>query len=109
MSKKLVTEDQLRDRLAKSGKTTAEIDALIGKHIDATSSPTIDIDAISEILQKAQQDSALRVRGFKLTKEQYDALASYFEDVNAMQSEGEPDASYLVRRALDEFINLLIG
>lgn len=107
MNKRLVTEDDLRKRLSKKGKSADEIEALIGKHIDATSSPAIDTDAISELLRKAQHESTLRVRPFKLTKEQYDALASYFEDASTTRPGFEVDASYLVQRALEEFINLI--
>ena len=107
MSKKIVTEEELRDRLVKSGKLPEEIDALIDKYIDATSGPALNTDAISDLLRKAKQDSAYRVRSFKLTKQQYDALQSYFEDPTALQLGSEPDANYLVQRALDEFINLI--
>ncbi len=107
MTKKLVTEEDLRKRLLKNGKSVDEIDTLIGKHIDATSSPAIDTDAISELLRKAQHDSALRVLPFKLAKEQYDSLASYFDDASTTRPGSEVDASYLVQRTLEEFINLI--
>lgn len=107
MNKRPVTEEELKERLLRAGKSTDEVDALIGKHIDATRSPIIDTDGLSEILRKVQHDSALRVRAFKLSKEQYDALVSYFEDVETGQIGYEQDANYLVQRTLEEFINLM--
>jgi hypothetical protein len=107
MSTKIITEEELRNRLIKSGKLPETIDALIDKHIDATSGPAINTDAISDMLRKAQHDSVYRVRAFKLTKQQYDALQSYFEDPTALQLGSEPDASSLVQRALEAFINLI--
>ena len=96
MSRILVTEDEIRDRHMKHGKSAGEVDTLIGKHLDASNSPPIDVDALSSILRNVQHDSTLRVRGFKLTKEQYDSLLSYFEDASAAQAGYEHDANYLV-------------
>ncbi|MEW6668367.1 MAG: hypothetical protein AB1512_24405 [Thermodesulfobacteriota bacterium] len=107
MSKRIVTEEEVRRRLSKSGKTSEDIDKLIDGHIDATRSPTIDSGAVSDLLRKAEHESTLRVRGFKLTREQFDALASYFEDAKATPPGFEPEASYLVQRAVEEFIKLI--
>lgn len=98
-----MNEEQLRARLSAIGKSQEEIDQLINEHIDATSSPTLDIEAIAELLSKAQRDTVLRVRPFKLTKEQYDALASYYEEASANRPGSELDANYLVSLALEEF------
>ena len=57
MSGKLVTEEQLRERLLKVGKTSEEIEQLIDQYAEASHNEFPNTKAISEILRKTQEDS----------------------------------------------------
>ena len=107
MSKNIITEDQLRERLRRSGKTDEEIEKLIDQYVEVSSEKYFDRKAISEILKKSKEESMLRVGRFNLTREQYDALLSYFEESGELVSSQQIDAKSLVQKALGEFINLL--
>jgi hypothetical protein len=104
---RLVTEEQLRERLRGAGKSKAEIEDLIDEYADASSSDFPDEDAISRILQKTQEDSVLRVKSFKLTRAQYDALLGHYMEARAAVAEEQVDAGLLVREALEDFIDLV--
>jgi len=108
MKSRVITEEQLRDRLAEAGKSNQEIEDLIDQYAEASRQEYPDTEAIAVILQKTQEDSILRVRGFKLTKEQYDILLDYYEGEGKVLAEGQQvDANLLVQRALEEFLNLI--
>lgn len=107
MKKRTVSEEELRSRLAKSGKTEAEIDSLINRYVGLPEVAIPNENAISNLLKKTQGENILRVKGFVLTKEQYDTLAGYFQDVNKEFDYAEPSGSQLVRAALHEFLKLI--
>lgn len=104
-ARRLVTEDQLRERLRVAGKTDEEIEQWIMQYTETAYDEFPDEEAISRILQKTQEDSALRVRGFRLKREQYDALLSRFEESGKIVADQQIDASRLVKMALEEIIN----
>jgi len=94
-----VSEQVLRKRL--SGKRTEEeIEELIDRYVEAASLEGVpDMEAISELAQKGQEERLLRV-SFRLDGEQYDALAAYF-------GEDQRPGTILVRRAVEELISLI--
>ena len=102
-----VTEAQLRERLKSLGKTPEEIENMIDQYVESNQTKFPDMSAISQILQKTQEDSVLRVRGFKLSREQYDTLLNYFEESDTLTIGQQADANSLLQRALGEFINLI--
>lgn len=104
--RKLVTEDQLRERLREAGRTDEEIEQWIGQYTETVRDEFLDEEAISRILQKTQEDSALRVKGFPLTREQYDALLSHFEESGKLVADQQVDAGRLVKMALEQIIDL---
>ena len=97
--RRTVSEHDLKERLA--GKLTSdEIENLIDRYVEATSqddSPNMTI--IADLAQKGQEEKLLRLR-FNLEGDQYDALATYFGE------DGRP-GTFLVKKALDEFISLI--
>jgi len=103
---KLVTEAQLRTRLRKAGKNDNEIEQWILQYTEAAHDESPDEQMITGILQKTQEDSVLRVKGFSLTREQYDALVSHFEESNKLVVDQQVDASRLVKMAIEEIANL---
>ena len=98
MSNKKLSEQQLRSKL--EGEFSEEqIDSLIDQYVAAAAEELPNMEAIASLAQKEQEDKLLRVF-FKLSTEQYDALSAYF---------GEPQrsATFLVQKALEEFIQLI--
>lgn len=105
-STEVVTEDQLRERLRRAGKTDEEIEQWINKYTGTTRDEFLDEEAISRILQKTQEDSVLRVRGFRLTREQYDALLNRFEESGKQVVDQQVEASRLIKMAIEEIADL---
>lgn len=105
MTKKIVSEADLIQRLKKAGKKEKEIQDLLNKYTQATSITTPDNNKISELLQKNQENMMLRVKGFNLTRDQYDVLNNYFADQNS--KEENLDAYTLVNKTLEEFIKII--
>jgi uncharacterized protein (UPF0335 family) len=103
----IVNEEELRARWEKVGKNAEEIEQLIDEYIEASGSGFLNTDAISEIVKKTQKDRALRVKGFNLTREQFDVLTSYYEEIGGLVPGQPVDANLLVQKALREFIDLL--
>ncbi|MGH7453454.1 MAG: hypothetical protein ACRENG_19045 [bacterium] len=95
MSDKIISEQELKNRLSKK-HSSDQIEDLIDRYIEASSEEIPDLSTIAQLAQKSREDKLLRV-SFKLTSEQYDALAAYF-------SEDERPATYLVKNAIEEFI-----
>lgn len=105
MTKNIISEEEITQRLKKSGKKEKEIQELLNKYTRATSKTTPDIHKMSEILQKNQENAILRVKGFALTRDQYEVLNDYFTDG---KSENENiDAYTLVLKTLNEFIEII--
>ena len=107
-SREIISEDQLRERLRGSGKTDEQIEQWINEYTGTTYEVTPDEQAISSILQKTQEDSILRVRSFRLTKEQYDALLSYFEESGELAVDQQMNADWLVKMAVREIAELIL-
>ena len=107
MISKVVSEAQLRKRLQEAGTTSDEIEQLIDQYLEASRSELPNEEAISTILQKTQDDRTFRVGAFRLTKEQYDALLSYYEDSGKLVPGQPVDAGSLVQNALSGFIALI--
>ena len=107
MSSRFVTEEELRDRLRTAGKSEEGIEELIDQYADASSNDFPDESAISRILQKTQQESMLRVKSFKLTREQYDALLGTYIEESALVDGVQVDAGFLIQAALKDFIDLI--
>jgi hypothetical protein len=103
---KLITEAQLRTRLRKTGKSDDEIEQWILQYAEAAHDESPNEQMISGILQKTQEDNVLRVKGFSLTREQYDALIGYFEESGKLVADQQIDASRLVKMAVEEIVNL---
>jgi hypothetical protein len=93
-----VTEQQVRDRLV-SQFGPDEIDSLIEKYRETNVLTTPDMDAITRLAQKGQEENLLKVN-FRLTQEQYDALVAYYKEPGQA-------GTYLVQRAIQEFIALV--
>jgi hypothetical protein len=105
MTIKILSEEDLRKRLKKAGKKEKEIEELLTEYTQAVSKATPDTNAMADLLRKNQQNAMLRVKGFNLSREQYDALNNYFR---VADSDGtEIDASILVQKALDELIKII--
>ena len=102
-----ITETEVRRRLKKSGKSSEEIESLIDQYASVSSGYQLNTDSISEILRKTQEESIFRVKGFKLSRDQFDALFTYYEEAGRLTSEQSVDGSILVRLALSEFIELI--
>jgi hypothetical protein len=98
MTSLVLSEEQLRARLAEkfSGE---QIDTFIDQYDAAGLAENPDLDVISDLAKRGQEDKYLRVN-FKLTNGQYDALATYF-------GETQKPAAFLVQKALEEFIQLV--
>jgi hypothetical protein len=108
MSSKRVTEAELRQRLLEAGKTGEEVEQMIDQYLEVSRSEVPDEEAISRILQSTHDDSVLRVRGFKLAKEQYETLLGYYEESGKLVPGQQVDANFLVQKALEEFTALLL-
>jgi len=104
---KVVTEEQLRERLRLAGKADEEIEELIDQYAGASRGDLPDESAISRILQRTQQESILRVQSFKLTKQQYDALLGHYQEVGAVPEGQQAEASLLVQKALEDTVDLI--
>lgn len=75
------------------------IEELIDQYVETTRERLPDMSVIAKLAQKSQEDRILRV-SFKLTSEQYDALATYFKE--AGQS-----GTGLVEKAIEELISII--
>jgi hypothetical protein len=96
---KSVSEQELRKRLS-SKLSKKEIEDLIDKHIEAASiEGTPDMDIVERLVQKGQEEKRLRV-SFSLESDHYEALAAYF-------GERERPATFLVKKAVEEFISVI--
>lgn len=107
MTSRLVTEEQLRERLRLAGKSDQEIEELIDQYADASRSDLPDERAISRILQRTEQEGVLRVKTFKLSRQQYDALLGHYEEVGAVAEGQQADAGLLVQKALEDTVDLI--
>jgi L-arabinose isomerase len=97
---KTIDEVGVRKRL--SGlKSEEEIEDLIDKYGEAMSlEKKPNMNTIVQLVEKGREERRLSVR-FKLEKEQFDALAAYFEkDENI-------SATVLVQEVIDEFFSLI--
>jgi len=103
---KHVTEAQLKKRLRKSGKNDEETKQWILQYTKTAHDESPDEQAIAGILQKNQEDSVLRVKGFSLTREQYYALIGHFEESGKLVADQQIDASRLVKMTVEEIANL---
>jgi predicted house-cleaning noncanonical NTP pyrophosphatase (MazG superfamily) len=95
---KAVSEQELKQRLLNK-KSDEEIEDLIDRHVAASLEELPDMDIITELAQKSQEEKLLRVR-FGLESEQYDALAAYF-------GEKDKSATVLAKKAIEEFISII--
>ena len=107
MNKRVVSEEELRKRLAKLGRTESEIDSLIYQYVGIQEYALPDEKAIEDLLNKSREERTLRVQGFSLTKEQYDTLVSYYQDSNQVIDSASTSGSILVKLALEEFLALI--
>jgi hypothetical protein len=102
-----VSVEDITKRLKKSGMSNKEIQVLLRQQADVNKMKIIpDKDAIAGILRKNEEDAELKVKPFKLTREQYDALLNYFKDA-ASSSHDNLDADTLVHKVIDEFVGWL--
>jgi hypothetical protein len=107
VSSKPVTENQLRKRLLKAGKTKEEIDSLIDEYAAASCDGIPDETMVSRILRKTEQDRVLRVKGFRLTREQYDILLNHCEESDGFVPGQQVGANFLIEMALKEIVDLI--
>ena len=107
MNKEIISEEKLRKKLRKIGKSVEEIDRFIDEYVSDQDEGSVDKNAISDILEKTKEESVLRVARFNLTQEQYDSLLNYFEESEKISSGKQGDARSLVQKAIKEFIVLL--
>jgi len=94
MNRVTVSELELRKRLA-TDFTAEQIEELINEYVEASINCLPDADAIVALANKKPPQDPLRV-AFSITNEEYQALASYFDE--------ELPGTILVKRALAEFI-----
>lgn len=94
---KTVNESEIRKRL--KGKKESEIEKLVSDYLDASNAVAPDFQVIDEILAKSQADAELTVKTFRLTRDQYETLASVLEMPGA-------DGAALCKKAIDELISL---
>ena len=94
-----ISEQEIKERLS-SEKSSEEIEDLIDRYVEAASLEEFpNMDVITELAQKSQEEKLLRVR-FSLESEQYDALATYF-------GEADRPVTFLVKKAIEEFISII--
>lgn len=93
----LVSKNELEKRL-KGKLTPMEIENLMDEHNSASSNTLPDIEKINKLAKKKTESKLLKI-SFSLTEKEYDALAKYF-------NEEEMPGTELVRKTLDEFIEL---
>jgi hypothetical protein len=99
-----ISAEDVAKRLKKKGMTNKEIQVLLKQQMDINKMRIVpDKDAIAGILRKNEEDAELKVKPFRLTREQYDALLSYFKESTA-SSQDNPDADTLVHKVIEEFI-----
>jgi hypothetical protein len=105
MTTRAVSEDEVRERLRQCGKSDDEIETLLHQYAEAATGNQIpDRDAISDLLSKTRRDSELRVRGFNLTREQYDILIRHSLPAGSGEADQQVSANVLVQKALETFI-----
>lgn len=93
-------------RRAKGGKRSQQSVRSLIKEIKSIGRlPPLDEDKLGRILKKTKRERVLRVKQFKLTQAEFDALQGYFEDTeDAGSTNGSMTGDELIRRMLDEFI-----
>ena len=107
MKRTHISIEEVRKRLKKKGLNSRDIQALLRQQVDVRKMKIIpDKEAIAGILRKNEQDAELKVKQFKLTREQHDALLNYFKEASA-GSHDNLDADTLVHKVIDEFIGWL--
>lgn len=98
-----ISVEDIRKRLRKKGMKSKEIDLLLRQQVEIKEMKIIpDKDAIAGILRKNEENAELKVKPFRLTREQYDALLNYFQETSANALDNL-DADTLVHKAIDEF------
>jgi hypothetical protein len=98
MTNNILSEEELRNRLS-ARYSQEQIDEFIDQFDAASLEDKPDMAAIAELAKKSQEDKLLRVN-FKLASEHYSLLEAYY-------NEPQRPATFLVQKALDEFIQLV--
>lgn len=106
MSESLTPED-LKGNIEDEELTEDDVQALIDEYLELSGDNIPDQSEIKRILEKSRETDKLRVKGFKLTEDQYDSVLSYFNDKDNVDVEDNTDGNRLIELVLREFIETI--